>query len=191
MSVFTTLHIAHCMQTLLHSAHTRIFARWFTTGAASTYYITLPAHFIWFMGPGGAGPGVLLHLHLYILHNVSHHRETAEDGYLYNSQWETRYPASHSMPTRAAWPVAADLSSYLLCPADSWPPAIQHDLSILAECQGHCPVMWGHVHQRLWLWCYVWQVISYFFRQGLFLYTKNQGTKAILLSKILHLLFFR
>ena len=76
--------------------------------------------------------------------------------------------------------VATDLSSYLLCPADSWPPTIQHDLSILAECQGHCPVMWGHVHQRLWLWCYV----------GVFSYAKNQGTKAILLSKILPPLLF-
>ena len=48
MSVFTTLQIAHCMQTLLHSAHTRIFARWFTTGAASiTSHSPLTLYDLW------------------------------------------------------------------------------------------------------------------------------------------------
>ena len=170
MSVFTTLQIAHCMQTLLHSAHTRIFARWFTTGAASiTSHSPLTLYDLWVRKEQVLVCRCYTFISTFYTMYLTTGRQQRMD--IYTTVSETRWSASHSMPARAAWPVAADLSSYLLCPADLWPPTIQHDLSILAECQGHCPVMWGHVHQRLWLWCYV----------EVFSYAKNQDTKAILL----------
>ena len=164
------------MQTLLHSAHTRIFARWFTTGAASiTSHSPLTLYDLWVR-----------------------EEQVLVCCYTFISTFYTMYLTTGRQQRMDIYTTVGEKPASLL------PTACQHERRgqwqptlVLTCCVQQTPD-----HQQSSMICLSWQNVRVtvlscevmfisvfdsdamydsFFQKGLFLYAKNQSAKAILL----------